>query len=98
MRPAGIADNRDRRQTLCGLLARPTARMYTPTGHHACRTCARIEQLRPSARPIRLSADLAALRHLIDRAGIEATRTRRANHNQPPRDPATILYELLLAA
>jgi hypothetical protein len=75
MRPAGIAERGERRLTLCGLLARPVARSFHRTAKDSCLTCAAVERVRPSARAVRPSADLAALRFLLDAAAVEASRS-----------------------
>ncbi len=93
MRPAGISDKRGRRLTLCGTLAFPVARNYSDLAPGACLTCAAVQTVRPSAQPVRLSADLAAVRSLIDQAAIEASRSERSEH--PVRPAGEILYDLI---
>jgi hypothetical protein len=78
LRPAGMSERGERRITLCGVLARPVPRRFGKSAHDACRTCARVEAIRPSARAIRTSADLAALRAILDDVGAELSR------GQPP--------------
>ena len=95
MRPAGITERGERRLTLCGLLARPVTRPFDSGGHESCRTCAAVERVRPPARPIRLSPDLAALRSLLDQAAVEACRSPRSKYPMRPTDQ--ILFELLEA-
>ena len=95
MRPAGIAERRERRLTLCGLLARPVTRPFDAGANDSCLTCAAVERVRPSARPIRLSPDLAALRSLLDQAAVEVCRSPRSKHPVRPADQ--ILFELLEA-
>ncbi|MCU1388236.1 MAG: hypothetical protein JWL72_1574, partial [Ilumatobacteraceae bacterium] len=95
MRPAGITDVRGRRLTLCGLLARPVTRDFAPGREESCLTCELVTRVRPSARPIRLTEDLAALRSLIDVAAVEMSRSQASQHEQRP--PGDILAELLLA-
>jgi len=94
MRPSGIAELGERRLTLCGLMARPVARNFHRTSPESCLTCKRVENLRPSARAVRPSADLAALRALLDRAAVETSRTRR----QRTKSAEQVLFELLAAA
>ena len=89
MRPAGISEPNNRRPTLCGLLATPIPRQFGTADPHACTTCAHIQHLRPSARPVQPSPDLAAHRALLDHAAIAIT--HGAN-------PTTILTQLLHAA
>ena len=93
LRPAGISDSRGRRLTLCGTLALPSARRFSTLTEHACRTCAMVEQVRPSAQPIRLSPDLAAVRSIIDQAAIEFGRQPTSNHSVKPA--GDILADLL---
>jgi hypothetical protein len=94
MRPAGIAETGERRLTLCGLLARPVIRSFHAKSDDSCLTCARVERARPSARAVRPSADLAALRYLLDRAAVELGRPlgRRTKTSEQ------VLFELLAAA
>jgi hypothetical protein len=80
MRPAGLAERGERRLTLCGLLARPVCRSFHRTAKNACLTCASVERIRPSARTVRPSADLAALRHLLDLAAVEMSRSPAQRH------------------
>ena len=94
MRPAGVAEMGERRLTLCGLLARPVHRSYHGSTHDACLTCARVERLRPSARAVRTSADLAALRYFLDVAGVEMSRNR-GPHKKSAEE---VLMALLAAA
>ena len=94
MRPAGITERGERRLTLCGLLARPVNRSFHRSAADACLTCARVERLRPSARAVRTSADLAALRYLLDLAAVEIS--RRERHRT--RTDQQTLAELLDAA
>ena len=94
MRPAGLSQSGDRRITLCGLLARPIPPPFWSPHERSCRTCAAVSELRPSARAIRPSADLAAIRTLIDHI------TADLSHPQPPPPERALqmLYELSLAA
>ena len=94
MRPSGIAELGERRLTLCGLLARPVARNFHRTSPESCLTCKRVENVRPSARAVRPSADLAALRALLDRAAVETSRTQQ----QRTKSSEQVLFELLAAA
>ncbi len=94
MRPSGIAETGERRLTLCGLLARPVNRAFYQSAAESCLTCTRVERLRPSARAVRTSTDLAALRYLLDRAGVEVARRSGAS----VRSAEQILAELLSAA
>ncbi|MUH50362.1 MAG: hypothetical protein F2789_04055 [Actinobacteria bacterium] len=94
LRPAGITERGERRLTLCGLLARPVNRAFHRTAVEACRTCARVEELRPSARAIRPSADLAALRLFLDRAAVDVARRPGPTR----RSAEEILFELLACA
>ena len=93
MRPAGITEKGERRLALCGTLARPVPRGFHHTAVESCRTCTAVERVRPSARGVYPSADLAALRWLLDNAAIEAS--------QPPthatKSSTQILQELLTA-
>ena len=95
MRPAGLTDVRGRRLTLCGLLARAVTRDFAPGRDESCLTCEMVTRVRPSARPVRLTEDLAALRSLVDAAGIEMSRSPASRHEQ--RAPGDILADLLLA-
>ena len=49
--------------------------------------------LRPSNQPVRLTADLAALRAIVDEAAIEFSRSERSTH--PMRGAGDILADLL---
>lgn len=75
LRPAGMSERGERRITLCGVLARPVPRPFWPLADNACKTCANVERLRPSARAMRTSADLAALRAILDDVGAELSRS-----------------------
>jgi hypothetical protein len=92
----------NRRLTLCGLLAYPSTRPFYDQEPTACRTCVAIDALRPSARPIRPSQDLAALRAMLDEAAVEVSRALRAaragRSNHPLQPPEAILGRLLGAA
>jgi hypothetical protein len=94
MRPSGIAERGERRLTLCGVLARPVSRSFHGTAPDSCLTCVRVEKARPSARAVRPSTDLAALRSLLDVAAIEVSRrpSRRSKTDEQ------VLSELLAAA
>lgn len=96
LRPAGRSESGERRLTLCGLLAFPVPNPYYGALGISCKTCAKVEGLRPSARPVRPSPDLAALRLLLDRAAVASSRTARSKH--PQRTAEEILAELLEAA
>ena len=91
LRPAGISELGERRLSLCGTLARPVPRPFHSTAIESCRTCAAVERVRPSARAVHPSADLAALRCLLDHAAIEASRSP----THTTRTPTQILKELL---
>lgn len=94
MRPAGLSELGERRLALCGVLARPVVRTFQPNAFQACATCVAVEKRRPSARAVRPSADLAALRFLLDGAAVEVSR-------RPERRTKTteaLLVELLAAA
>ena len=93
MRPSGIAELGDRRLALCGTLARPVIRSFHSTAVESCRTCARVERVRPSARAVHPSNDLAALRWLVDSAAIEASRS--SSKGRRSMSDARILRELL---
>ena len=93
MRPAGIAELGERRLALCGTLARPVPRAFHSTAVESCGTCASVERVRPSARAVHPSADLAALRWLLDAAAIEASRSPE----RAARSSVHILQELLNA-
>ena len=93
MRPAGITEKGERRPALCGALARPVPRCFNRAAIESCRTCATVERVRPSARAVYPSADLAALRWLLDGAAIEASRSP----TPATKSSAQILQELLTA-
>ena len=93
MRPACITELGERRLALCGTLARPVPRSFHRTATESCRTCAVVERVRPSARVVSPSADLAALRWLLDHAAIETSRSP----THPTKPPEQILHELLTA-
>lgn len=93
MRPAGIAEIGERRLTLCGLMARPVNRSFHHNAQDACLTCTRVEHLRPSARAVRTSADLAAVRYYLDVAAVELSRNRGPNK----KSTEEILLALLAA-
>jgi len=95
MRPAGIAELGDRRLTLCGVLARPLSRPFYPPEDGLCRTCVRILDLRPPARVLRPSADLAAVRSLLDQAAVEFSRSQQSR--SPKKSASQILLDLLVA-
>ncbi|MEI7617608.1 MAG: hypothetical protein WCK14_03230 [Actinomycetota bacterium] len=94
MRPAGMSELGERRLTLCGVLARPVIRTFHRTAPDACLTCVRVERVRPSARPVRTSSDLAALRALLDDAAVEVSRAP----SRQTKSPQQLLVELLAAA
>ena len=94
MRPAGITELGERRLTLCGVLARPTIRSFYRVASDSCLTCGRVERVRPSARAVRPSADLAALRALLDRAAVDLSRPA----GKASRTTDQILNSLLAAA
>ncbi len=96
LRPAGVVDGRRRRLTLCGLLAAAIPGRFVPTFERSCKTCARVAAIRPSARPVQVSEELAALRAVIDAISVELSRTPPGTHRQ--RDPGELLTELVLAA
>ena len=93
LRPAGITEHGERRLTLCGTLARPVPRPFHPTATESCNTCANVERTRPSARAVHPSADLAALRWLLDHAAIQTSRSP----THPTTSHTQILHELLTA-
>jgi hypothetical protein len=94
LRPAGMSERGERRITLCGVLARPIPTPFGRYAPNACKTCARVETMRPSARPIRVSADLAAFRAILDDVGVQLSR------GQPPTvaDCTDLLNQLWSAA
>ena len=94
MRPSGIAERGERRLTLCGVLARPVSRSFHGTASDSCLTCVRVEKVRPSARAVRPSTDLAALRSFLDVASIEVSKTP----SRRSKTDAQLLFELLAAA
>ena len=94
LRLAGMSERGDRRITLCGVLARPTPRPFWAAESAACRTCAAVEHRRPSARAIRPSADLAAMRALLDDVSAELSRSP----NPPQRTTLALLQRLAAAA
>lgn len=94
MRPAGISEAGERRLTLCGALARPVPRSFHGKAANSCATCVSVERVRPSARAVRPSADLAALRFLLGRAAVEVSRSRHG----APKTAEEVLLELLAAA
>ena len=111
LRPAGIVDVRRRRLTLCGLLAAAVPGRFVPTDERACKTCARVAAIRPSARPVQVSEELAALRAVIDAVSVELSRRPVAPgplaHHDPhhhearehrDRSPNGVFVELVLAA
>lgn len=77
MRPSGRPDQHGRWSTLCGVLARPLGRPYVAGRADACVSCARSEGLRPTARPLAPSATLAALRSVLEDAGVWVDRRDR---------------------
>lgn len=95
LRPFGIVDGSERRLTLCGLLARAVPREFSGWLEDSCKTCDLVSDVRPPGRQVRLSADLAALRSLVDAASIEFSRSEPSRH--PQRGADEILTELLLA-
>jgi hypothetical protein len=92
LRPAGVSERGDRRITLCGVLARPSPRPFWAPHSTACQTCAKVEDLRPSARPIRPSADLAAMRSILDDVASELSRTK-----PPPYRTTLALLQRMVA-
>ena len=95
LRPSGIVDVSERRLTLCGLLARAVPREFSGWLEESCKTCDRVSEVRPPGRQVRLSADLAALRSLLDGAAVEFSRREHSPH--PQRGAGEILADLLLA-
>ena len=94
LRPAGVSQGNGRRITMCGLLAWSTPRPFASISARACRTCTKVENLRPSARAIRPSADLAAIRARFDDVLVELSRPHLLQ-----RDAALgLLYELTQVA
>jgi hypothetical protein len=77
MRLTGQSDARGRRSTLCGVLALPSNREFAGSLPNACATCAGVAKTRPPKRPVRLSADLAALRDHLDSIMLWSDRSRR---------------------
>lgn len=98
LRPGGYADAGDRRPTLCGLLRAPSGRPFVFSKGRSCETCDAVQLLRPAARSLRVSNDLAALRTQLDNIA-----TRLAHHHvvdaaSDPELAAALLQELLDAA
>jgi hypothetical protein len=82
MRVAARSDRDGRRATICGALAKPMGRPYSGIQPAACATCTVTLKTRPPRRPLRVSADLATLRHELDQAGIAIDRNPQADHRQ----------------
>ncbi|MCU1391840.1 MAG: hypothetical protein JWM34_268 [Ilumatobacteraceae bacterium] len=107
MRPAGIVGADGRRLTLCGLLMRSALRDFPVGQPGSCRTCERVSDVRPPARPRRPCDDLAAVRALIDAAAVEMSRSpaaevpghggRDGGGGYPLRPAGDILADLLTA-
>lgn len=57
-----------RRETLCGLLARPAGDHFNPVHPQACRTCRRITEANPLRYGINASNELSRIRSLLDEA------------------------------
>ncbi|MEO7397282.1 MAG: hypothetical protein ABIW84_01830 [Ilumatobacteraceae bacterium] len=85
----------DTRLTLCGVLAFPVPTPFLGILPESCKTCAAVERSRPSARAVRPSSDLAALRVLLDMAAVETSRSPRSKH--PRRSASDALAEVLAA-
>jgi hypothetical protein len=70
LRPAGLPDQRGRRETLCGAWAHTMLKRFGDrlTGpERYCHTCHTITQQHPPTRPIDPPTDLAVITHLITR-------------------------------
>ncbi|MEO6125303.1 MAG: hypothetical protein ABIR32_16490 [Ilumatobacteraceae bacterium] len=95
LRPAGRSGAGERRLSLCGIDAFAVPQPFYADLPSSCRTCAMVERVRPSARPIRPSPDLAELRWRLDRAAIDTSRSPRSKYPRISADQA--LAELLAA-
>ena len=72
LRPAGYAEAGERRATLCGLKPRPFNQTFNDgLVEHTCQTCVKIARLRPPARRVFPSSDLAAYRAQLDAVGMQ---------------------------
>jgi hypothetical protein len=70
LRPAGLPDQRGRRETLCGAFAHTMPKHFGDrlTGpERYCHTCQAIINQHPPTRPIDPPTDLAVITHLITR-------------------------------
>jgi hypothetical protein len=98
LRPAGIAGRGEKRATLCGIRRSPNGRLFVPSDSpNVCRTCARVADLRPPARAVRPSSDLAAYRAQLDAIAVRLSRHGADAWNEPDFI-AELLIELLSAA
>jgi hypothetical protein len=98
LRPGGYADNADRRPTLCGLLRAPTGRPFVFIEGRSCLTCDSVQLLRPAARSLRVSNELAALRTQLDNVATRLAHHHVASAENDPELAAVLLQELLDAA
>jgi hypothetical protein len=99
LRPAGYAEPGEKRATLCGLKRRPSGRPFVD-GPPAttCQTCLRIARMRPPARRVFPSSDLAAYRAQLDAVGMQLSEYGITNPYIRPDVSARLLFELLAAA
>jgi hypothetical protein len=99
LRPAGYAEPGEKRATLCGVKRPPSGRpfQFGPPGH-TCQTCVKIARLRPPARALRPSSDLAAYRAQLDAIAVHLAAHGVDHPDIRPRLAAQLLFELLAAA
>jgi len=99
LRPAGYAEPGERRPTLCGLMRAPVGRAFQlgPPGT-VCQTCARVAGLRPPARALRTSNELAAYRAQLDAVVVQLAEYGIDNPYLRPDISARLLFDLLSAA
>jgi hypothetical protein len=99
LRPADMAGPGEKRATLCGIRRSPNGRLFVPSdAPHVCRTCARVADLRPAARAVRPSSDLAAYRAQLDAIAVRLGHHGVAAAMHDPEIATRLLLELLSAA
>lgn len=99
LRPAGYAVPGERRATLCGILRAPNGRRFGADREEVlCQTCLRVAAVRPPARAMRPSSDLAAYRAQLDNVATRLGRLGIAGPADRPFQSAVLLFELLSAA
>ena len=99
LRPAGVAERGERRPTLCGLMRAPTGRPFQlGLPGTVCQTCVRVAGLRPPARTLRPSNELAAYRAQLDNVVVTLAEHGIDSPQVHPDVGARLLFELLSAA